>query len=98
MADPAFVLGSVLMVVGFFGVVRAYVNSGFAFGDTRGLWILASIVSVLSLCVAGLVLSPIMEGSGTTLEFALNLVYPVCDLVALVPAAPVPQPATAPAH
>jgi hypothetical protein len=86
-ADPLFVIGSALMVVGFVAVLRAYVSSGFAFGNARGLWLLAAVVSAMSVIVGTWTLKPIAEASGTPLERVLNLAYPVCDLIALIPVA-----------
>jgi hypothetical protein len=87
MADPWFVLGYLSMVVGFALLLRAYVSSGLAFGSGRQYILLGGLVACVALLVGVVVLLPIVSAGGTPLELALNLAYPLFDLVALVPAA-----------
>jgi hypothetical protein len=86
-ADPFWVFGYLSMVVGFALLLRAYVSSGLAFGSGRGYAVLGGLVASAALLVGYVVLAPIVSAGGTPLELALNLAYPLLDLVALVPAA-----------
>lgn len=86
LGDPFFVVGYLAMVVGFTGVLRAHVGSGLAFGDGRTLALLGAGTALVALVTGLVVLHPIASAGGTAVELALNLMYPACDLVALVPA------------
>jgi hypothetical protein len=68
-------------------LLRAYVSSGLAFGAGRDYVMLGGLVAGSALIVGYFVLAPIVSAGGTPLELALNLAYPLLDLVALVPAA-----------
>ena len=82
-ADVAFMLAYPLLIGSLVAFLRVYEAAGFPMDGGRTLMILTAILSV---AIAIPLLVPIAGADGSSIEKALNLAYPVLDLVLIVPA------------
>jgi hypothetical protein len=84
-ADAAFMMGYPFFVACFWLFIRAYREAGFPVG-TAAQHVRIGSAAALGLAAIGVVaLGPVLQASVPGLERALNLAYPVFDLLILVP-------------
>ena len=84
--DFFFVAGTLAMIVGLAGFVRAYVASGFPLGHSGQLWAVGVGAAVLGTVLVVPLLRPVIAAAVPPVEKALNVAYPLLDLLMLVPA------------
>jgi hypothetical protein len=85
LGDFFFLLAMLLWLVSLVTFVRAYTQAGFMAGSAKRVAVVIS-VAVLVLVALGLaVLKPLLEAPAPLAEKALNVIYPVFDLLLLIP-------------
>ena len=85
LGDLFFVCGYLPAITGAAGFVRVYLASGMPVGTPRELGALAGIATVAFVAIGIPLLIPIAAADAPLSERALNIGYPVLDLVTLVP-------------
>ena len=85
--DLYFVLAYPFLIAAFVVFLRAYRESGFPTGSLRERLAIVCGVGLLAAVVAVPILKPVVGAQGPLLERILTVIYPVLDLVLLVPLA-----------
>jgi hypothetical protein len=85
--DLYFVLSYPFLVAAFLVFLRAYRQSGFPTGSLGERLAIVCGVGLLAAVVAVPILRPVMGAEGPVMERFLTVVYPILDLVLLVPLA-----------
>lgn len=83
--DAGFLAGYGAMILALVGFVRAHMASGLPVGRPRGHVLFAGVAALVLVAVGAPLLMPIASAPAPPAERALNMAYPVLDLVALVP-------------
>jgi len=85
--DLYFILAYPFLVAAFVVLLRAYRESGFPIGSLGERLAIVCGVGLLATVVAVPILKPVVNAEGPLLERVLTVMYPVLDLVLLVPLA-----------
>jgi hypothetical protein len=84
-ADPFFLLGSLALVPSLTLQLMAWRRAGLPLDSRRDL-VLAGLVTAAVLgAILALALRPVIAAGGPGIEIALNLAYPICDALFLLP-------------
>lgn len=83
LADVFFLIAYPLLIAAVIALLRAYAAAGFPMDGQRALAVVASIAAVV---IAVPLLAPIARSDATPAMKALNMAYPLLDLVLAVPA------------
>lgn len=86
-ADVFFLLSYPLLIAALALFVRAYQQAGFPLGTSGERWALLGLTAAVCLLLAYPILAPIARSQAPFLEKAINLAYPILDLVMLLPTA-----------
>ncbi len=84
-ADPPFVLGTILIALATFMFVVIYFRSGLAFGGVTDIAITVTAAALTLSVVGVIVLRPIAAAEADPIKQLLNLGYPSLDLILLLP-------------
>jgi hypothetical protein len=85
LGDVFFMAAYPLMIVSFFGFIRAYRQAGFPVGSSGQHALIAALVAIVAVALAVPLLRPVLAAPGSAVEVFLNAAYPILDFVLLVP-------------